>query len=223
MLESADRDLFGVTIRQNTKEEFLSITDLQTAYEKGKIIHGWNGQTVNQLLLREGLAEKCYGVLYEAQLINCEFKEFIKKVNETTLLTVLKNLKVYKVTGRGDNKQVMAHPYIWMTIAMELNYVIYGKVVKWLTDSLIFDRIDAGDKFKPMNAAISKLLYKPDYPTYAREINMRVFGHHLNGMRNKARAKQLRLISDIENTVTKAIQHGWVKTEQDILKLIRTY
>jgi hypothetical protein len=74
-----------------------------------------------------------------------------------------------------------------------------------------------------MNGAISRLLLKPDYPSYAREINMRVFGEHITGMRNLASAKELRLISEIENTVTKAIEHEWVKTEEDILKLIRTY
>lgn len=223
ILSSADRELFGITIRQNTKEEFLSVTDLQKAYERGKAINGWTGQTYNQLLLTEEPAKKCYGVLFEAHLINCDISQFMERVRETSLISVLKELKVYKVTGRGTNKQVMAHPYIWMTIAMELNYVIYGKVVTWLADTLIFDRIEAGDKFKPMNAAICKLLPKPNYPLYAREINMRVFGEHIHGMRNKARAKELRLIGEIENTVTKAIEHGWVKTEEDILKLIRTY
>lgn len=223
IMTSTDRVLFGITIRQNTKEEFLSVTDLQKAYEKGKGINGWTGQTTNQILLREETAKKCYGVLFESNIIKCTIEEFMEKVNETSLISVLKELKVYKVTGRGGTREIMAHPYIWMSIAFELNYTIYGKVMKWLTDTLIFDRIEAGDKFKPMNSAICRLLPKPNYPTYAREINMRVFGEHISGMRNKASAKQLRLISEIENTVTKAIEHGWVKTEEDILKLIRTY
>jgi hypothetical protein len=106
---------------------------------------------------------------------------------------------------------------------MELNPMLYAKVIIWLTDTLIFDRMDAGDKFKPMNGAINRILEKPDYPKYAKEINTRVFGEHKTGMRNLASAKELRLVSEIENTVTKAIEHGWVKTEEDILKLIRTY
>jgi hypothetical protein len=223
MIASTDRELFGTTIRQNTKEEFLSVTDLQKAYEKGKVINGWNGQSVNQLLQNEGPAEKCYGVLLEANLINCDFSHFMEMVRNTSLVAVLKELKVYKVTGRSENKQVMAHPYIWMTIAMELNYIIYGKVVKWLADTLIFDRIEAGDKFKPMNSALCRLLEKPDYRKYATEINLRVFGEHMTGMRNKASAKELRLISEIENTVTKAIEHRWVNTEEEILNLIKTY
>jgi hypothetical protein len=83
--------------------------------------------------------------------------------------------------------------------------------------------MEAGDKFKPMNGAISRLLEKPDYPKYAREINFRVFGEHVQGMRNLASAKELRLISEIENTVTKALEHRWVNTEEEILNLIKTY
>jgi hypothetical protein len=83
--------------------------------------------------------------------------------------------------------------------------------------------MDAGDKFKPMNGAISRVLGNPDYPKYAREINMRVFGEHITGMRNLASSKELRLIAEIENTVTKAIEHDWVKTEEEIIRLIRTY
>jgi hypothetical protein len=42
-------------------------------------------------------------------------------------------------------------------------------------------------------------------------------------MRNLASAKELRLISEIENTVTKALEHRWVNTEEEILNLIKTY
>lgn len=34
---SNDRKLFGVTIRQDTKNQFLSITDLQEAYTRARI------------------------------------------------------------------------------------------------------------------------------------------------------------------------------------------
>jgi hypothetical protein len=174
-------------------------------------------------LQTSGTLEKVYHILKESNLINLRFLQFTELVESEGLITVMKGLGVWKTTGRGANRNVVCDPYIWTLLAMELNPMLYAKVIIWLTDSLIFDRMDAGDKFKPMNAAICKLLSKPDYPTYAREINMRVFGEHITGMRNLASAKELRLISEIENTVTKAIQHGWVKTEDDILKLIRTY
>lgn len=223
VLESSDRELFGVTIRQNTKGEFLSVTDLQKAYEKGKWMYGWSGQTVNQLLMTDDVAKKCFGVLSECDLIKCNFLKFMEMVKNESLVNVLKGLGLYKVTGRGENKQVMAHPYVWFTIAIELNYILYGKTVKWLADSLIFDRIEAGNEYRPMNASIRSIIKEPDYPAYARAINTKVFGQHVTGMRNIASAKELRKIADIEKFVINIIQQGLVKTEQQILNTIKNY
>jgi hypothetical protein len=223
ILKSTDRNLFGITIRQNTKEEFLSVTDLQKAYEKGKWMYGWTGQTINQLMLTDELSKKCYGVLLECNLIKCDMSQFMEMVKRESLISVLKGLGVYKATGRGENKQVMAHPYIWMSIAIELNYILYGKVIKWLTDTLIFDRIEAGNEFKPMNSAISTILISPNYPLYAKEINKKVFGEHISGMRNLASAKELRKIADIEKMIIKAIENKWLNTENEIIKFIQEF
>lgn len=223
ILKSADRELFGITIRQNTKGEFLSVTDLQKAYEKGRWQHGWSGQTYNQLLQTEDIAKKCYGVLLETNLIKCDISQFMEMVKNETLVKVLKCLGVWITTGRSENKQVMAHPYIWMTIAIELNYILYGKVIKWLTDSLIFDRIEAGTEYKPMNYAIKEIVQSPDYPKFAKAINVKVFGEHQSGMRNLASAKELRKIADIEKFVTQSIKMGFLRNEANILKAIDTY
>lgn len=223
ILTSTDRELFGITIRQNTKEQFLSVTDLQKSYEKGKWMYGWTGQTINQLLLTDELTKKCYGVLLECDLIKCDMSKFMEMVNENSLIAVLKGLGVYKVTGRGENKQVMAHPYIWMSIAIELNYVLYGKVIKWITDTLIFDRIEAGNEFKPMNTAISSIVHNPNYSAYAIEINKRVFGNHITGMRNLASSKELRKIADIEKMVIKAIENKWITDENKLVKFIKGF
>lgn len=223
VMKSSDRIVFGITVRQETKNGFMSVTDLQQAYEKARWIHGWSDRRINHILSLDSAQEKVYHLLKERNLIKAEMSAFTELVNNQGIVDVLKGLGVWKTTGRGANRNVVCDPYIWTLLAMELNPMLYAKVIIWLTDSLIFDRMDAGDKFKPMNGAISRLLLKPDYPSYAREINMRVFGEHITGMRNLASAKELRLISEIENTVTKAIEHEWVKTEEDILKLIRTY
>jgi hypothetical protein len=222
-LESKDREVFGIKVRQETKNGFMSVTDLQQAYEKARWIHGWSERSIHTVLQASGTQDKVYHLLKERNIINLGIPQFTELIENEGLINVMKKLGVWKTTGRGENRNVVCDKYIWTLLAMELNPMLYAKVIIWLTDSLIFDRMDAGDKFKPMNGAISRLLEKPDYPIYAREINIRVFGEHITGMRNLASAKELRLISEIENTVTKAIEHGWVKTEEDILKLIRTY
>lgn len=223
VLKSRDRELFGITVRQNTKEHFLSVTDLQAVYEKGRWMHGWSGQTIGQVMQTEGFSKKCFGVLSELNLVKCDFSTFMNMVENEGVSKVLKGFGVYKTTGRGANKTVMANPYIWMTIALELNYILYGKVIVWLTDSLVFDRIEAGTEYAPMNAAIKSVISKPDYSKYAKAINTRVFGHHQTGMRNIASAKELRKIADIEKFVINAIDLGWMKTEDAILKAILNY
>lgn len=222
-MRSTDREVFGITVRQETKNGFMSVTDLQQAYEKARWIHGWSDKRVNNILSNIETRERVYHLLKERNLIKTGIPAFTELVENHGLVEVMKGLGVWKTTGRGSNRNVVCDPYIWTLLAMELNPMLYAKVIIWLTDTLVFDRMDAGDKYKPMNGAISRLLEKPDYPTYAKEINKRVFGEHVTGMRNLASSKELRLISEIENTVTKAIEHGWVKTEEDIIRLISTY
>jgi hypothetical protein len=222
-LESKDREVFGIKVRQETKNGFMSVTDLQQAYEKARWMNGWSEKRINDILSNIETKERVYHLLFERGFIKTGIPAFTELVENQGLVNTMKNLGVWKTTGRGENRNVVCDKYIWTLLAMELNPMLYAKVIIWLTDSLIFDRMDAGDKFKPMNGAINRVVEKPDYPKYAKEINMRVFGEHITGMRNLASAKELRLISEIENTVTKALEHGWVKTEEDILKLIRTY
>lgn len=222
-LKSSDRELFGITIRQNTKGQFLSVSDLQKAYDKAKWMHGWTGQTVNQVMQTDGFVKKCFGVLLEAGVIKVDISTFMKMCEKEGITKVLKGLDVYKTTGRGSDKTIMANPYVWMTIALELNYILYGKVIVWLTDSLIFDRVEAGSEYLPMNAAIKSLVAKPDYPSFAKAINIRVFGEHQTGMRNIASSKELRKIADIEKFVINAIDQKWLKSESDVIKAIKNY
>ena len=222
-MKSTDREVFGITVRQETKNGFMSVTDLQQAYERARWQYGWSDRRVNHILSLDSAQEKIYHLLKERNLIKADISAFTELVENQGVVDVLKGLGVWKTTGRGANRNVVCDPYVWTLLAMELNPMLYAKVIIWLTDSLIFDRMDAGDKFKPMNSAISRTIGNPDYPKYAKEINLRVFGEHITGMRNLASAKELRLVSEIENTLTKAIERGWVKTEEEIIRLIRTY
>lgn len=220
VLSSSDRELFGVTIRQNTKEQFLSVTDLQNAYEKARWMHGWSEKRISDILNYGDTKERLYYILDNQGLIKTSLSVFMDMVDREGITKVLKGLGVYKTTGRGATKTVMADPYIWILLAMELNPMIYAKVVIWLTDSLIFDRIDAGAEYLPMNSAIKTIIEQPDYAKFARLINQKVFGRHLTGMRNLASAKELRKIADIEKMVTQAIEMGWIKNEENLLEYL---
>lgn len=220
VLSSSDRELFGITIRQNTKESFLSVSDLQKAYEKARWMYGWSDKRINDILSSIDTKERIYFLLKERELIKAEIPVFMEMVKNEGLTKVLKGLGLYKTTGRGENKTVMSDPYIWVLLAMELNPMLYAKVIIWLTDSLIFDRIEAGSEYLPMNSKIKEITNKPDYPKYAKLINIKVFGEHKTGMRNLASAKELKKISDIEKTIITAIDNKWIKNENDLIKFL---
>lgn len=222
-LQSPDRELFGIRIRQNTKEHFLSVSDLQTAYEKARWVYGWSQQNISSMLGGEKMQERIYYLLKERGIIKLELSIFMDMTEKEGITKVLKGLGLYKTTGKGVSKTVMTDPYIWVLIAMELNPMLYAKVIIWITDSLVFDRIDAGSEYMPMNAAIKTVVRAPDYAKYARAMNTRVFGQHQTGMRNLACSKELRKIADIEKFIINAIGSGWIKTEESILKAIQNY
>lgn len=220
VLKSTDRELFGVVIRQNTKGSFLSITDLQKAYETARWQHGWKDRRINDILQYNPVQERIYYLLFERDLIKASLPVFMEMVEREGIVKVLKGLGVYKTTGARQNKHTLADPYIWILLAMELNPMIYARVVMWLTDTLVFDRIEAGSEYMPMNKKISQIVEKPNYPLYARLINTKVFGRHISGMRNLASASELRKIADIEKQIINAIDMGWIKNESGLLEFL---
>ena len=90
-------------------------------------------------------------------------------------------------------------------------------------DKEIFDRIDAGSEYLPMNKAIKSIIENPDYTKYAIAINKRIFGIHQVGIRNLACAKELRKIADIEKFIINAIEMQMLRSESQIIKAIETY
>jgi hypothetical protein len=219
-LSSTDRELFGITIRQNTKESFLSVSDLQKAYEKARWVYGWSERGVNSIMQSNDFRERIFHLLNERGLIKVSILTFMEMVKNEGVTKVLKGLGLYKTTGRGENKTVMADPYVWVLLAMEMNPMLYAKVIIWLTDTLIFDRIEAGSEYMPMNSKIKEITSTPDYPKYAKLINQKVFGQHKSGMRNLASAKELKAIADLEKTIITAIDNKWINNEKQLIDFL---
>lgn len=222
-LQSKDRELFGVVIKQETKTGFLSVSDLQKAYEIARWQYGWSDKRLSDIMQSIAFKERVYYLLENQGIIKTENSAFVEMAEKEGIAKVLKGLGVYKTTGARETKVTFANPYIWILLAMELNPMIYAKVVIWLTDSLIFDRVEAGDEFKPMNSAIKKIVPNPDYRKYAIAINNRVFGQHLTGMRNLASANELKKITKIEQFVAQSINMGMMKTDEQVMFAINNF
>jgi hypothetical protein len=220
VLKSKDRNLFGVVIKQETKTGYLSVSELQKAYEVARWQYGWSDKRISDIMQTDSFKERTYYLLQNQGVIKASFPVFMEMVEKEGVTKVLKGLGAYKTTGARENKATYTNPYIWILLAMELNPMIYATVVTWLTDSLIFDRVEAGNEFKPMNEAIKKIVANPNYSKYSIAINERVFGRHLTGMRNLASAQELRKITKIEQFISQGINIGMITKEDQILYTI---
>ena len=156
VLKSKDRILFGVTIKQDTKSEFLSLTDLQEAYTLARIKNGWNDRRINDILSTNISSERVFYILKERKFIKTDLPAFMEDVEKQSLVKVMKKYGAYKTIGKGGNRTTMCEKYIWVMLALELNPEIYAKVVCWLADNLIMNRIEAGDKYNELCRACSK-------------------------------------------------------------------
>jgi hypothetical protein len=223
IMKSKDRELFGIVIKQETKTGFLSVSELQKAYEVARWQHGWSERNVKNIMQTDDFKERVFYLLQNQGYIKVSILTFMEMVEKEGIAKVLKGLGVYKTTGARQSKVTFANPYIWILLAMELNPMIYAAVVTWLTDTLIFDRIEAGDEFRPMNNAIKKIIPNPDYKKYAIAINQRVFGKHLTGMRNLASAQELRKITKIEQFISQGINMNMIKDEKQTMYAIGNF
>ena len=219
-LTSQSRELFGITIRQETKTGFLNLTDLQNAYAVARSLHGWSDKRVNDILSSESNAERIYYILHQQQIIKTDFPAFMEMVHKNGLLKVLKSLNCYVTRGRGENRTTSCNGYVWVLIAMEMNPMLYGIVVSWLADKLILNRIGAGDMYKDLSRACAKFR-DTDYQNIARALNHVVFGRHESGIRNSGTEDQLNELHRLESNLAFSIDAGFIKSFPELMENIR--
>lgn len=219
-LLSQSRELFGITIRQETKTGFLNLSDLQVAYDKAKAEEGWSNKIVQEVLSYMDNKERIYYILHKQGFIKSSLNEFIELVENKGITNTLKSLGVYSMKGRGSNRTTVCNPYIWMLLAMEMNPKLYGEVVTWLTDKLILNRIEAGDLYRDLSKSISKFK-DVDYGALAKALNYIVFGRHESGIRNTGTEEQLSELRNLELNLSYTIDSGFIKSFPSLMEHLR--
>lgn len=225
-LVSPDRDLFGERIRQTTKPNQLCLTDLQRVYDENREINGWKERRIRKILSHADSpinTERIYYVLKERGHISISLPDFIKLCDEKTLIKILKTLKLYKTTGRGDNRLTYAHPDIFVLVSLELNPMLYGKTVVWLSDSLVIKRIFASNLNVDLKNRIACRWFsdKNFYRKLNIGLNYAIFGKHKTGIRDYGTEKQLADLEQLQSNLCFLIDGKFVKTERKLLLEIR--
>lgn len=221
ILQSESRELLGTVIKQKTENGFLCLTDLQQAYDKARIDFGWSDRRINDIISTQTFKERTYYILKELKIIETEFSAFIQMLDNQGIVDSFKKLGIWEMKGRGSDRLVWVNPYIFVGIALEINPKLYAATVLWLTDTLIFDRKEAGGNYLPMNVAINSNLGLSEYWKYAELINIKIFGKHEKGIRNLASKEDLKKLAQIEDFLTKLINMEYIKTERDLIEAIQ--
>lgn len=236
ILKSKDRILFDVVIRQDTKDSFLSLSGLNKAYVRAREINGWAVRDISNILQTDSNIERIYYIIRE-QVFNetdkttkswfyenyPEYSFFKDAVSKLGMAKVLKQLHLYRTTGRGENKEVMCNPYIWVLVAMEMNPILYAKVVGWITDGLILRRIEASTLNKKLAEAIKNKISNPEYWKINVALNERVYGEHMRGIRNTSKEQGLISLNGLQEVMAYLINNGIILNQEQLLQKIKEY
>lgn len=222
MKSEQDRNLFDYTIRQETKTGFMNLSDLSEAYTRKRIVEGWSEKRIDNIFNYKDNHERIYYILKNQGVINTSLEGFIEEVDKQGIVTTLKKYKVFKTTGARQTKTTWCNPYIFVLIGLELHPEFYAKMVVWLTDELIVNRIEAGNFCKALNVSVQK--FNPDgnnFITLAKALNHIAFNRHEAGIRNTGTKEQLKELANIEEKMAFAIDMGYIKSFDTLLEELR--
>lgn len=164
------RPLANFTVEQRTKDGFFNATTL---------IKQWNSV--------ENLHTQNSGYVKKAKDIDDYFnlsttKEFIKALCEEENLDTPRMVYVKSKARADRGGGTWVHPLLFIDIAMWLNPHFKVKVLKFVSDQMLTYRNEAGDAYKQLSSAMSKIStpqqMKQYMPIIGRGINFVITGRH---------------------------------------------
>jgi hypothetical protein len=218
IIKSTDRNLFGTTIRQQTQNGFLNLSDLQEAYTQERVKNVWHEKNVSRIMTEN--TEVLYYLLEKQGIIKVPMCLFMEDIEKQGFAKYMKKLGVYKTTGARETRTVWVNPYIFVMVAMDLNPIFKAEVIGWLTDSLIINRIEAGSFYKELSRAINKFS-DVDFIAVAKGLNWIIFNRHELGLRNSATSKELSELRALEEKLAFAIDMGYITSFKSLIETMR--
>lgn len=155
-----------------------------------------------------------------------EVKEFIRNDQTQAFIEVLKNEEFTNgdnspyLATRGNKGATWMHPYLFIKFAMWLNPRFEYHVIKFVYDQLIELRHSAGDNYKGLTSAVSRL-NNVNYSLLAKGLNYVVFGKHEEGLRQIATQDQLKQLTELQSKLAFAIDMGYIKSFDELVNELR--
>lgn len=194
------RKMGNYTVKQRTCDSMFNATEL---------LKQWNEST--------GMQKKI-----DHFFENNSSHEFIETIEKRENLNT-RNSVYLKI--RGKNGGTWMHPLLFIDFAMWINPSFKYDVLKFVYDELIKHRNDAGDAYRDMSKAISKIVDKSllvfAIPEIARALNYVIFNSHEPQIRNKADEIKMKELLELEKDVCKLIDFGFIGSMDNLKSYLR--
>ena len=143
------RELFGMSVAQNSKTEFFSSTDLVKAGNKWRVINGHS-------------------------LFN-EKAWFKNKGTEEFMAELEGKFGKVKIPARGRGNHTWIHPLLFIDMALAISPTLKIEVYEWMFDNLIKYRNEGGDSYKKMCGALFvRSTVKANFPIYISDVAKKI-------------------------------------------------
>ena len=191
------REMFGMEIKQKSKTEFFSATDLVKAGNKWRTMNGLSLFDLTEWLRRKSSIE------------------FIE--------TLSSRYGKVKISARGRGHDTWVHPYLFIDIALAISPDLKIEVYEWLFDHLLRYRNDSGDSYLKMAGALwERCRNKSSFKEYIASVANKIkLACHVTDW-NKAQEHQLKmrykiqeniaLLSEILPNLDEAVRLGIIKS-----------
>lgn len=196
------RPMGDFVVQQRTKDGMFNATSL---------LKQWNTNTGAKKEIKDYIRNESTKEFIEALIA----EENLNKENSPYL------------TSRGKhNGGTWMHPILFIDFAMWLNPGFKVKVIKFVYDQMIQYRNEAGDAYKYLSAAVSKLVEKPfmagAMTQISKGVNFCVFGDHKKMIRNERgdEAAQ-RALFEFERKLGDLINEGFLRNFQAVMNYLR--
>lgn len=206
------RKLGDYILPQRTKDEYYNATDL---------LSQWNNKNPDKQRSLDNFWKSTHLVEFMSEVAKNE-------LNFTSVdFTELKNMLSKTSKARSDRGGgTWMNKYLFVKFAMYLDPSFEYQVVKFAADFMIKYRDYAGDAYRELGFAVSKVCPKTFIATamcnISKAINFVVFGKHQHGARNihGEEGKQKELCR-IEQNIVMLINDGFIHSYSEIIEYLR--
>ena len=198
------RPLADFTVEQRTKDGYFCLTGL---------LNNWNLKMGTKKELKDYFENKAT-------------QEFVKALADEENLHGDKSPYVKSKASLVRGGGTWGHPLLFIDFAMWLNPHFKVKVLKFVSDQMLTYRNEAGDAYKQLSSAMSKICtphqMKRYMPILGKGINYIVAGHHGHQLRNEyGTEEKQKEYFELEKQVAMLVNEGFLRTPEDVANYLR--